>query len=296
VANAARPDAFFTGRDQFVYHGALARTVKDAALMLSVMSGPDPRDPLSLPGPVPDFVAASRSGITGMRVAYSRTFGGFPVEAEVKAVVDDAVEAFETAGAVVDEVDLALPRPQAELSSVWRRGVSVYYAHMLRGMEKAGITPPDYRELLTPDFRAYVELGEALSAAEYRADDLVRTEVVEMLATALATHDVLVTPTVAVAGVENADDGQTRGPAMVDGEAVDPMIGWVLTYPVNFAGLPAASVPAGWMDPEGLPVGMQIIGRRFHDRDVIAAAAAFERVRPWHARYVRLATGPDAAA
>ena len=83
--------------------------------------------------------------------------------------------------------------------------------------------------------------------------------------------------------VENRDDGNTVGPSEVNGEAVDPLIGWCLTYPVNFTGHPACSIPAGMSD--GLPVGMQIIGRRYADADVLAASAAFEQLRPWASRY-----------
>ncbi len=83
--------------------------------------------------------------------------------------------------------------------------------------------------------------------------------------------------------VENAADGNTKGPTHVDGEEVDPLIGWCLTYITNFSGHPSASVPAGLSG--GLPVGMQIIGRRYADSDVFAAAAEFERLRPWHDYY-----------
>ena len=83
--------------------------------------------------------------------------------------------------------------------------------------------------------------------------------------------------------VDNASDGDTKGPAQVDGVEVDPLIGWCLTYVTNFSGHPSASVPAGLSG--GLPVGMQIIGRRYADSDVLAAAAAVERLRPWRNAY-----------
>ena len=70
----------------------------------------------------------------------------------------------------------------------------------------------------------------------------------------------------------------------MNGEGVDPLIGWCLTYPANFTGHPAASVPAGFTR-DGLPVGMQLVGRRFDEATLIAASAAFERTRPWYGSY-----------
>ena len=100
----------------------------------------------------------------------------------------------------------------------------------------------------------------------------------------LDDYDLLVTPTLAGLPVDNANDGNTLGPATVGGEEVEPLIGWCLTYIINFTGHPAASIPAGMLDGR-LPVGMQIIGRRYADADVLAASAAFERLRPWQDSY-----------
>jgi amidase/aspartyl-tRNA(Asn)/glutamyl-tRNA(Gln) amidotransferase subunit A len=93
----------------------------------------------------------------------------------------------------------------------------------------------------------------------------------------------LITPTLAAMPVDNTNDGNTAGPKMINGEEVDPLIGWCLNYFVNFPGHSAASIPAGLS--EGLPVGMQIIGRRYADTDVLAASAAFERLQPWQDSY-----------
>jgi amidase/aspartyl-tRNA(Asn)/glutamyl-tRNA(Gln) amidotransferase subunit A len=111
----------------------------------------------------------------------------------------------------------------------------------------------------------------------------MRTEIYDAIEGALTDHDLLVTPTLACLPVENAADGNTKGPTSIGGVEVDPLIGWCLTYPVNFSGHPAASIPAGMA--QGLPVGMQIIGRRYADADVLAASAAFERMRPWADTY-----------
>ena len=90
----------------------------------------------------------------------------------------------------------------------------------------------------------------------------------------------IVSPTLAISPVRNAFDGNTIGPAEIGGKRVDPLIGWCMTYPINFTGHPAISVPAG-LTSEGLPVGLQIIGRRHADEAVLALASRFERAQPW---------------
>jgi amidase/aspartyl-tRNA(Asn)/glutamyl-tRNA(Gln) amidotransferase subunit A len=98
-------------------------------------------------------------------------------------------------------------------------------------------------------------------------------------------YDLLVSATVGCLPVENGNGpgGRTLGPAAVEGEAVERTIGWCLTHPFNMTGQPAASVPAGFVD--GLPVGLQVVGPRFAEADVLRACAALEQVRPWIDEY-----------
>jgi amidase len=111
----------------------------------------------------------------------------------------------------------------------------------------------------------------------------VRTEIYDVIQGVFADYDLIAGPTLSALPVDNRDDGNTVGPSEVEGVAVDELIGWCPTYLVNYTGHPAASVPAGMAD--GLPVGMQLIGRRYADADVLAASAAFERIRPWRDTY-----------
>jgi amidase/aspartyl-tRNA(Asn)/glutamyl-tRNA(Gln) amidotransferase subunit A len=148
----------------------------------------------------------------------------------------------------------------------------------------------DHRDDFPPEYLRWVEEGYRMSALDFFRDQEVRTEVYDAIQGVLNCHDLLITPTLACTAVENAKDGNTMGPAEVEGEAVDRLIGWCLTYLINFTGHPAASIPAGMAD--GLPVGMQIIGRRYADADVLAASAAFERLRPWHDHYRTCAQRP----
>jgi amidase/aspartyl-tRNA(Asn)/glutamyl-tRNA(Gln) amidotransferase subunit A len=94
----------------------------------------------------------------------------------------------------------------------------------------------------------------------------------------------MVSPTLACLAVDNATDGNTVGPKEIEGEPINRLIGWCMTYLINFIGYPAATVPAGLAD-NGLPVGLQIVGKRYADEDVFAASAEFERRRPWMETY-----------
>ncbi len=287
VAAASRPDAFLS-HTPFTNSGPLSRTVEDAALMLDVMAGPHPRDPFSLPDDGSDYLAATRRSIRGMKIAYSPNFDIFPVEEEVLSVVNEAVKAFEEAGASVEEASIGLKHDQRELSGIWMREVGVRYAEIAANFKKDGLVDllGDHREDLTPQLVNLLEAGQKMSALDYRLDDVARTEVFDAIQDLFERYDLLVTPTLAVPPFDNADDGNTVGPSEVGGEEVDPLIGWCLTYPINYTGHPAASVPAGFTT-EGLPIGMQIIGRRFADEAVLAASAAFERIRPWYDSYRR---------
>jgi amidase/aspartyl-tRNA(Asn)/glutamyl-tRNA(Gln) amidotransferase subunit A len=284
----ASPNAFGNADSPFLFEGPITRTVEDAALALNVLAGYDARDPFSLTDTAPDFSAATRRSIRGLRIAYSPNLDVFPVERGVAEVVSKAVRAFEEAGAHVEEVKLGITRPQRELSDVWSRLYMLLNLQALDNMKRGGMDLlGEHRADFPPEYLHWVEQTNRLSGLDFFRDQAVRTEIYNAFQGVLNTYDLLVTPTLACAPVDNASDGNTLGPSTINGEAVDPLIGWCLTYFVNFTGHPAASIPAGLSG--GLPVGMQIIGRRNADADVLAASAAFERLRPWHETYANCA-------
>ncbi len=286
VPNTSRPDGFLS-HTPTLQAGPITRCVDDAALMLDVMAGPHPRDPLSVPDEDPAYRKAVHRGIEQTDVAYSPDFDVFPVDERVRTVVDDAIDAFEVAGANVETVNLGLSHDQAELSDLWAREMGMLYNSTIEGLKDTGTDLlGEHREELCPEFVALLEDTRDLTVLDYKRDDHLRTELYDVIQDIFAEHDFLVTPTLAVPPVENVDDPETQtvGPTEINGEPVDPLIGWCLTYPINFTGHPAASVPAGLTD-NGLPVGLQIVGDRFADTAVLAASGAFERVRPWHDTY-----------
>jgi amidase/aspartyl-tRNA(Asn)/glutamyl-tRNA(Gln) amidotransferase subunit A len=283
IPSVTRPDAFLWGHP-LVHIGPLARTVADAALMAEVMAGPHPRDPLSLPPDDSGWRAADRPP-GAVRIAYCRTLGGFPVDGCVASVIDEAVAAMSAHGLSVDEAELDFKVHHSRLAALWVRTIAVHYGAIAVHLKAEGLDLlGDHAEELTPEFRAMLESAGRVGAVEHCLDDLLRTQVFDALEDVFERYDVIVSPTLAVPPVRNRTDGNTIGPTEINGEAVDPLIGWCMTYPINFTGHPAVSVPAG-LTGEGLPVGLQIIGRRHADDIVLAMASTLERIRPWFAGY-----------
>jgi amidase/aspartyl-tRNA(Asn)/glutamyl-tRNA(Gln) amidotransferase subunit A len=282
VPYIARPNAF-TGLHPFLFEGAITRSVEDAALVIDAISGYDPRDPFALTERA-DLTAAPGRSIEGRRIAYSPDFDVFPVDPAVAGVVAGAVRAFEQAGAHVDEVRLGIQHDQRELSDLWCRLIAPINVATFELFKRNGLDLlADHRDDFPAEYLRWVDAGYRLTVPQLMRDEELRTEIYDAIQGALTDHDLLVTPTLACLPVENAAGGDTKGPSRIGDVEVDPLIGWCLAYPVNFSGHPAASIPAGMSG--GLPVGMQIIGRRYADADVLAASAAFERIRPWRDTY-----------
>src|SRR5689334_21652198 len=241
-------------------------------------------------------IPAAWCNLVGFKASFGRNpvvmrpnaFGGampFMGEGPIsRTVVDKAVEAFAAAGATVERVKLGLKRSQREFSDAWGRLIAPLNITGLEGMKAAGIDLlGQHRDDFPPEYLYWIDVGRRLSAMDVVRDQAIRTEVFDAIQGALAAHEILVSPTLACMPVDNATDGNTKGPSHVNGEEVDPLIGWCLTYFTNFSGHPSISVPAGLSG--GLPVGMQLIGRPYADADVLAAAATFERLQPWRDHY-----------
>jgi amidase/aspartyl-tRNA(Asn)/glutamyl-tRNA(Gln) amidotransferase subunit A len=278
-----RPNAFGASAP-FITEGPITRTVADAALALTAISGSDPRDPCSA-GEPSDFTAAMDRSIKGWKIAYSPNFDVFPVDPQVSEVVGQSIKAFEEAGAHVEEIKVGIKRSQRELSDTWCRLIMPLTVQTLDVFKQMGIDVlAKHPEDLPPELHHWIERTRKTSVLDFFNAQVIRSEVFDAIEAVFDTHDLLITPTLACLPADNAADGNTKGPTSINGEEVDPLIGWCLTYLLNFTGHPAASVPAG-LSRDGLPVGMQIIGRRHGDGDVLAASAAFEQRRPWRDSY-----------
>jgi aspartyl-tRNA(Asn)/glutamyl-tRNA(Gln) amidotransferase subunit A len=251
--------------------GPMTRTVADSALLMSVIAGPDPRDRLSVPAGDVDWTRCTEGGIQGLRVAYSADWGYAAVDPRVRAVVDDAVEAFERdLGCTVERVDPSWPHPY---EAFWAIVANESDLRGLRAMvERIGA------DNMTPHVVDFIRTE--WTAEQFTDALMVRKAVQNGMWRLMQDHDLLLTPTLAVPPFEVG----IQGPEVIDGRSVEPFEWLHFTYPLNFTGQPAASVPAGWTD-DGLPVGLQIIGRHLDDSTVLRASAALEAARPWAQRW-----------
>lgn len=283
-----RPNAF-GGTAPFIHEGPLARSVDDIVLAMSVLAGHNARDPFS-GATQPDFLSATLGSIKGVRIGLTTDFGIFPVDPEIADKIKAAGAAFEAAGAIVEPLKIDLPYSQQELTALWNRLLGAVTFGALTGLAEGGVDIlSDHRDALPEPVLRWVDFAAGMPLAALQADQVMRTGVFDAFATAFETYDLILSPTTSCMPVLNSANGDTVGPEMINGTNVDPRIGWAMTYLTNFIGHPAASVPAGMVGE--LPVGLQIIGRRHGDLDVIAACAAFENIKPWATIYAEQGRG-----
>jgi aspartyl-tRNA(Asn)/glutamyl-tRNA(Gln) amidotransferase subunit A len=246
--------------------GPMTRTVADAALMVSVCAGPDERDQYSLPAERGDYVKALSGSLKGWRVAWTDDLGfADVVDPEVSAVCARAARAFRELGCRVEEVQPGWPSPREAWYEIFCGGIAARLAPFLerRAEIDAGLVRIIETALRNPPTKYVQAWFDRLAWWQHPRAFFDK-------------YDLLLTPTTAcppfAVGLDN--------PTEIAGRPAGAYAWIPFTYPFNVTGQPAASVPAGFT-ASGLPIGLQIVGRRFADAAVLRASAAFERLRPW---------------
>ena len=282
VPHTNRPDAF-SEHTPFVRRGPITRTVADAALAMEVLSGPDVRDPFSLPDDGVDYLSALNQSISDLSIAYSPDLGIFPLSEDVRMRLDSSIRAIKKRGADVVRVDPEFDHSLQEIFEAWKTIWQQMYAGLSEGLCEEGTSLyNEHKGELSASFASAIESGIEISVLDLKRANHVRTAVRDSIQDVFMKHDLLATSTLSRSPIKNSSD--TIGPKTVEGEFVGSPIGWCLTYPFNLLENPAASLPAG-LDEKSLPVGLQIVGQRFDDEAVLAASAAIERERPWISMY-----------
>jgi amidase len=269
--------------DSLSVSGPMARTVPDIALMLSVMAGPDDRAPLSYDVDTDAFRAAvRRPSIRGWRVAWTPDLGGLiPVDPEVAQVAAGATRVFRSLGARVTTASPSF----AELNDIvlGTRGLSMAALH--------GDRLAEWRPVMQKGLVWNIEQGLALTSRDVGRAEKLRSVLWERVRRFMERYDLLILPTVA----GKPFPVEQPYPTELQGKPLENYTQWFfLTYALSVTGLPVISVPGGFTR-DGLPVGIQIVGRRRQEASVLRAAAAFEAAAPWADRIPPVVTSASPA-
>jgi len=252
--------------DMTSHNGPLTRTVADSAVFLEVMSGPHPLDYTTLEAGPAAYHARLHEGIKGRRIAYSPDLGHIRVDPEIAALVKAAAQRFTDLGAIVEEVATPWAAPGPELIRFF------WSAHLTRlkpQLEK-------WQSRMDPGLVACINASANVSVAEYQLARERKMAYVADIHRWFQDWDFLLTPAVSVAAFP-ADKLMPDHWPLHEWDWVN----WAeFSYPFNMSWNPAASVPCGFT-ADGLPVGLQIVGKRFDDLGVLQASAAFEAIQPW---------------
>jgi Asp-tRNA(Asn)/Glu-tRNA(Gln) amidotransferase A subunit family amidase len=261
------------GWETLNHEGAISRTVEDNALVLDVMAGPSLYDPNSLPQYPSRFQEEMKGDIKGFRVAFSSDLGGgFPVDGQVLEISRKAAFSFKELGCTVEEI-----KPG------WMNLEPDFLVTVLSESLTARENDMDkYKEVAFPPYLPFLEFATAYNNRDVVRVQFNRYKFYEQVSNVFEKYDLMLTPTLAVTAFGAGDMGPL-GPEKIDGQEGSPSNWLSFTYPFNFTGQPAASIPCGF-NAERLPVGLQIVGRRLEEALVLRAAAAFEKAHPWRDR------------
>jgi aspartyl-tRNA(Asn)/glutamyl-tRNA(Gln) amidotransferase subunit A len=268
--------------------GPMARTVADVALGLRVLAGPDPRDPFSLP-PLGERDLDLTGDLRGLRIAWSRSPTGRPVEPIVVEAARSTLELLASRGVEILETKDKLEVPRRALDDVLSGDFTLMFDSMGLGswwqfanVHLLGWFYKGYR--LSPSFVPFARRSFRTSLRRFICAQKQITDFVEKAANRIfEDHDLLASSTLALPPFPHPGLAGL-GPREVAGRPIDDQhLGWLFTWPFNLTGQPAISIPCGWTE-DGLPLGLQIVGRRGADGLVLRVAAAIEELAPWDVR------------
>ncbi len=275
VPRDMRPDAY-GGYSPFSVWGPMARDIESLAVMLDVIAGQTHRDPTSVPTPDNYADAVESTAVDELSVAYSPDLDMFAVESRVKEAVESTLDDLSSAGATVEEVTIDAPA-YSDLFNAYSNTVTADFAtHTDILNEHFGIDLFAEYEEVSDDLEGVANLGRAVTLEQFREADRLRTALYDAIDAVLSEYDALACPALATPPLTHDEPFPTE----IDGTSVGGFnLDWTLSWPFNLTGHPVVAVPADPVD--GLPVGMQLVGRPHSETRLLQIGAAIEAASPW---------------
>ena len=252
-----------TGWFPISVQGPMARTVADTALMLSAMAGPDDRSPIALSEPGEQFLDPLERDFTGVRIAFSRDFGGLPIDPKVLTAIDQCRPVFESLGCVVEDEspDFAGADESFKAWRAWK--FELKFSELI----------PEHGDQIKETIHWNAVAGAKLTGPDLSRAERKRTELYHRVREFMQTREYMVFP------VTQVPPFDVKQPFIeeINGVKMETYIDWMKScYYITATGLPAISVPGGFTE-DGLPIGLQIVGRHQQDFSVLQLAYAFEQ-------------------
>ena len=243
--------------------GCLGRTTADLALALSTMAGPDPNTPLAINEPGELFAGPLARSFKGVRVAWFKDLGGVPFDARVRTVVDAHRATFESLGCIVEQAEPDFSPAEISFRTLRAWNTAAQYGKLLQ------LHPDSFKDTL----KGEIEQGMKLTGDDIARAEIAHTLIWRRFQSFLSKYEYFILPTTQLPPF----DVNVPYPTEIAGVHFDDYIDWMKScWYISATGNPAASVPAGFT-PEGLPIGLQIVGRDKQDFSVLQLAHAFEQ-------------------
>jgi Asp-tRNA(Asn)/Glu-tRNA(Gln) amidotransferase A subunit family amidase len=260
--------------ESYVHIGPIVRYVKDAALMLDAIKGPHDGDRYSLPDDKTSYLENISNKPDKLKIGYSIDLGYAKIiDPDIEKNVINSAKKFEELGWSVENVKLKIKKPNSAFYTFY----TADYAYDLKSKLK------DWRDKIDPELIKMVDAGFGYTGFDIMRAMSQRTKLYETFYEFFKNYDILITPTIAIPPFELG----IMFPPQINGKNVSPTAWMPFTFPFNFTGHPAASIPCGWTN-DGLPIGMQIIGNRFKDLLILQVSKAFEEIAPWQEKRPKL--------
>lgn len=280
VPSVIRPDAW-SATHPFCFNFALTKTVQDAAILLDAMSYYDSRDPYSLGSSIDTKYSDIEVDNHKYRIAVTFDFDLFEVDNEIKDKISEVANILMQNGHKVDYVKFNFNYSAKEMADSWCQSLIFDSVIEIEQDKRAGNDYiNNYRDQFPEEITYWIDKCKNSNIWDLYKFNLIRTNILDNFEDKFEKYDFILSPVSCCLPALNSNDNNTKGPAEINGKAIDPLIGWSATYLVNFTGHPAASIPAG-LSKDNLPIGVQFISKKYFEDELIRLSKLLEMINPW---------------